>query len=933
MKKLILSICLILPFVLGADPTGPIGKVSISQVTGLSTTLNGKEDLFTRSVDIYINGNRAANYTPDGTVNRPFRSISSALAINPTSAITIHLSPGNYTDSSPINFPAYPVTIYGNGATWTVPSVTVNAPYTIYNLNTVGNVIYAYTGTTRSLRVGGTLVGDVSISGFEDYESVNFSAHTVTVQAGANPLFSHCTFGSKLVSGASTSTITINDCQFSRSTVDDYNIDMAAGGNLVCRGALLDNKTYATGGTHANINLSGASTTTPSLLAGCICGNGISAGTAYVIFGDDNIAPVLTGTKIVPIKSPVLAFGVGGGTAQAQIATVPIVSYGYAAGMEITYIPTVSNTSSNPTININGLGNKTILSGVNSSLSSTLIAGDIVVGIPARLMYDGTYFRLMNPQGLISLTDSRYALSSALSNYTTTTLADSRYNLTANNVPYTNYTYKKSQTDSIAALKAGLASPTFTGATSLTTIGDIQCGGGFYVNGTTGAVQTYNTFKSAAATLNFNIGTSTAFSTKIANGGTDLKPSIWMQYGDATNKAVVVRSGNSGARLDRHTISSLQTMVTTADYYGTSSIIPLANSIYEVNDGTNHLFDVFSSIINTTVPMTSPNLIDGWATTATAGGTTTLTSLSAYQQYFTGTLAQTVVLPVITTLANGIQYSIVNTGTGTVTVQSSGLNTVVTLVGGTSAIVTCGDITQGTGAGAWSVSYSGLTVAAGKKATINNTITLAGTDASTYTFPTATKTLAANDGSNLTISGQVIGDIPIASSTTAYGKLADVATGSVLTSGGVGVAPAWSASPAMTAPTIATTAAIGATTSAINGSWARLYTQPMYATPTVLTAAATITWTPTIGTNIYTLTPTSATTINMGTVPAGCVGSEVLLAITTSGTSGYVVTFGTNLKSQGVLTTTTTSGLTYYLKFIIMSTTLVAEQGARPVAE
>lgn len=43
-----------------------------------------------------------------------------------------------------------------------------------------------------------------------------------------------------------------------------------------------------------------------------------------------------------------------------------------------------------------------------------------------------------------------------------------------------------------------------------------------------------------------------------------------------------------------------------------------------------------------------------------------------------------------------------------------------------------------------------------------------------------------------------IGDIPIGNGTSALTKLADVATGSVLVSGGVGVAPAWSANPTLT---------------------------------------------------------------------------------------------------------------------------------------
>jgi len=74
-----------------------------------------------------------------------------------------------------------------------------------------------------------------------------------------------------------------------------------------------------------------------------------------------------------------------------------------------------------------------------------------------------------------------------------------------------------------------------------------------------------------------------------------------------------------------------------------------------------------------------------------------------------------------------------------------------------------------------------------------------GTSAATYSFPGVSKTLAANDGSNLTISGQAIGDIAVASSTTAYGKLADVAVGSVLISGGIGTAPSWSSAPTFAA--------------------------------------------------------------------------------------------------------------------------------------
>ena len=86
---------------------------------------------------------------------------------------------------------------------------------------------------------------------------------------------------------------------------------------------------------------------------------------------------------------------------------------------------------------------------------------------------------------------------------------------------------------------------------------------------------------------------------------------------------------------------------------------------------------------------------------------------------------------------------------------------------------------------------TGYVPASGKTLTVNNSITLTGTDTTTMTFPTTSKTLAANDGSNWTFASQAIGDLHYATSTTAYGRLADVAAGSPLISGGVGSAPAY----------------------------------------------------------------------------------------------------------------------------------------------
>lgn len=127
------------------------------------------------------------------------------------------------------------------------------------------------------------------------------------------------------------------------------------------------------------------------------------------------------------------------------------------------------------------------------------------------------------------------------------------------------------------------------------------------------------------------------------------------------------------------------------------------------------------------------NIIQGYTTTATAAGTTTLTVSSTYLQFFTGTTTQTVQLPVTSTLTTGHQFYIRNNSTGLVTVTSSGGNTVRILASGTRCMVTCINtgVTDATG---WSSNYLGAIGTDGKSLSYNNTLTLAGTDGTTLTF-------------------------------------------------------------------------------------------------------------------------------------------------------------------------------------------------------
>jgi microcystin-dependent protein len=101
------------------------------------------------------------------------------------------------------------------------------------------------------------------------------------------------------------------------------------------------------------------------------------------------------------------------------------------------------------------------------------------------------------------------------------------------------------------------------------------------------------------------------------------------------------------------------------------------------------------------------SFLSGYRTTATAAGTTTLTVIDAYQQFFTGTTTQTVVLPVASTMTQiGQGFLIVNNSTGTVTVNSSGSNLVVAVSAGSSVTIDC-VLLSGITAASWSAIVSG----------------------------------------------------------------------------------------------------------------------------------------------------------------------------------------------------------------------------------
>ena len=216
-----------------------------------------------------------------------------------------------------------------------------------------------------------------------------------------------------------------------------------------------------------------------------------------------------------------------------------------------------------------------------------------------------------------------------------------------------------------------------------------------------------------------------------------------------------------------------------------------------------------------------------YATTATAAGTTTLTSTSAYAQFFTGSTTQTVVLPVASTMTLGQTFYINNNSSGALTVNSSGSNLVTTIPANTTVMVTC-ILASGTTAASWDADYTGATTITGTGSlvlgtapTINNTVltgtltanSVVGTNGyylqttgtgvqwaavSSYSAPTLGSTSIASGATVTTIAGLTLSGPTITGSLTAGASTGT--SGQVLTSTGSGVQ--WAAAASDATPTV-----------------------------------------------------------------------------------------------------------------------------------
>jgi len=190
--------------------------------------------------------------------------------------------------------------------------------------------------------------------------------------------------------------------------------------------------------------------------------------------------------------------------------------------------------------------------------------------------------------------------------------------------------------------------------------------------------------------------------------------------------------------LTNKTISGSSNTITNVDLTtGVTGTLPIANG------GTGA----------TTAPGANAK-IQTFTTTVTSATTVTLTNTSTYYQYFTGGTAQTVVMPVTSTLSLGWSFHICNNSSANVSLQSSGLNSIATVLPGTTVHITC-ILTTGTTAASWDYGTTDFGTLTGTGAVVLDT-------SPTITTPTISGTLTLGTSNQLSWSARGILTSPAA---------------------------------------------------------------------------------------------------------------------------------------------------------------------------
>lgn len=234
----------------------------------------------TPSTTIYVDCNRSDSYAADGTYTFPFKTLAAALAVV-TGPTAIHMAPGAYTGSMSA-YPAFPLTVYGNGSTLTLSAaVTLTKDYTAYDLNVVAPLGITYAGvasTTRFILRNGSRRGPMNVSsGLLDAlcctQTWSATADKMVVSGTGQLLECLCINTLPILQNGAGSMAIIEECMWNTARASTDLIESSAGQLSVLNTTVVNSSATAGGGIYIH---NAQTSSAPNVLSG-VMAQGVNA--------------------------------------------------------------------------------------------------------------------------------------------------------------------------------------------------------------------------------------------------------------------------------------------------------------------------------------------------------------------------------------------------------------------------------------------------------------------------------------------------------------------------------------------------------------------------------------------------------------------------------------------------------------------------------
>lgn len=264
-----------------SNTTSGLSAVNVqAAIDEVDSTTDGIEALLAQSHQLlYVDSSRTDSYVEDGNINRPYKSLASAVSIAAAKAV-IKVSAATYSDNIVL---AGNVSLIGMGIGKTTLSGTISTGgsgnCSLKEFTSSGTITVFCDTVITNVKSTSSVNIAANVKAY-NYDIAATAAHAVSVSSGL-VIIENSTISTSANSSAivhSGGTLVLENIEANNSAASNATVD-SSGGSIRILSSILEN---AGGGYAADID-NGAISTAPNVLTNVINTGGVYAGTAYTV--------------------------------------------------------------------------------------------------------------------------------------------------------------------------------------------------------------------------------------------------------------------------------------------------------------------------------------------------------------------------------------------------------------------------------------------------------------------------------------------------------------------------------------------------------------------------------------------------------------------------------------------------------------------------